>query len=104
MEELFELAVGLDGDGEHLAPTRPLKRSTMPLVCGVWGLVGGAAPSAAQALAKARGEAAAVVGQDMGDAEGESRGGFAQKGDGARLGLSSLTARWTERERRSMAT
>ncbi len=35
-------------------------------------------------------EAAAIVGQHMGEAEGEGGGGLAEKGDGAALGLTIL--------------
>src|SRR5918997_6825419 len=65
-------------------------------------------------LGEGRGEAAAVVGQHVGEAEGKSGRGLAQ-GPRQCLGRrrpamalfsvsSSLTARCTERERRSMAT
>src|SRR3954467_7199584 len=66
---------------------RPLKRSTMPLVCGVRGLVWRyCAPSSAQA-AEGLGEAAAVVCQYMCHAERQGSGSFMQKGDGAGFGL-----------------
>ncbi len=53
-QELLELAVGVDVIPNPSLPMRALQRSTMPLVCGVWGLVWrSCAPRSAQALAKA---------------------------------------------------
>ena len=34
-KELLEIAVGVDGDPQHLVADAALKRSTIPFVCGV---------------------------------------------------------------------
>ncbi len=85
--------------------TRPLKRSTMPLVWGERGLVWRySAPSSAQALAKAAVKQLPLSVSTWVRRKGKAAAASRRKATALLVVSSSLTARWTERERRSMAT
>ncbi len=87
-QQLLELLVGPDGDAEHLAADAAVEAlhhavRVRRIGFGVAVLRAefGAGPG------EGRGEAAAVVGQHVGEAEGEGGRGLPQEGDGAPLGL-----------------
>src|SRR5919199_6302857 len=68
-------------------PMRPLKRSTMPLVCGVRGLIWRySAPSSVQTLAKAWVKQLPCLSIHVSCGR-ESSGRFAQESDGTGFGL-----------------
>ena len=102
--QLFKGAVRVDVDVEHLADdpsveafnhtSAGLRRPRLGVA-----ILG---PRAAEAFKRER-EAVVVVGQHVCKAEWELDGCLAQEDDGAFLVSSSLTARWTVREQRSMA-
>src|SRR6185369_1468368 len=90
-QELFELMVGTDGDGEHLGADAAIEaldqaiglwcaRLDMTIVC----------PELGADLGKGLGEAAAVACQYVCHAEGQSRGRFAQESDGTGFGFVGL--------------
>ena len=67
---------------------RPLNRLTMLLVGGVRGFVWQyCATQRGASFSKGRGETAAIVGQHVGEPEGEGGSGLAQEGNGAFLGF-----------------
>ena len=67
---------------------RPLKRSTMPLVCGERGLVWRyCAPSSAQTLAKAGVKQLPLSVRTCVMRKGKAAGCFTQEGDGTRFGF-----------------
>src|SRR5512142_2376673 len=69
------------------ATMRPLKRSTMPLVCGVRGLIWRySAPSSAHTLAKAWVKQLPLSVNTC-HAAGQGSGGFAQESDGTGFGF-----------------
>jgi hypothetical protein len=114
-QHLFEVLVERDGDAEHLAADPAVEALHHAVRVG---RVGPGMPvfrvEFGAGLGEGRGEAAAVVGQHVGEPEGEGRRGLAvgprhclgrrRPAMALRSVSSSLTARWTERERRSMAT
>src|SRR3954453_9961810 len=82
---------------------RPLKRSTRPLVCGVRGLIWRyAAPSSAQTLAKAWVKQLPLSVNTCVMRKGKAAAASRRKAMALASVSSSLTARWTERGRRSM--
>ena len=86
-------------------PTRPLKRSTMPLVCGDRGRVWRyAAPSSAQARAKRGVKQLPLSVSTWVSRNGKAAAASRRKAIALFSVSSSLTARCAERERRSMAT
>ncbi len=86
-------------------PTRPLNRSTMPLVWGGYGLVCRySAPSSWQTLAKAGVKQEPLSVSTWVGRKGKAAAASRKNAMALFSVSSSLTARWTERERRSMAT
>src|ERR1700712_4963365 len=88
MQELFELGVGVDGDGEHLGTDAAVE--ALDHAVGLRRARLGVAILRSKfgtSLGKSLGEAAAVICQYMRHAKGKSSGGFTQKGDSACLGL-----------------
>src|SRR3954454_283441 len=82
---------------------RPLKRSTMPLVCGVRGLIWRySAPSSAQTLAKAWVKQLPLSVNTCVMRKGNATAASRRKAMALASVSSSLTARWTERERRAV--
>src|SRR3954451_21992111 len=80
-------------------PIRPLKRSTMPLVCGEYGLVWRySAPSSAQTLAKAAVKQLPLSVSTWVRRKGKAAAASRRKAMALFSVSSSLTARWTERE------
>ena len=86
-------------------PTRPLKRSTMPLVWGVRGRVWRYwAPSSAQTLAKTGVKQLPLSVSMWVRRKGKAWAASRRRAMALASVSSSLTARWTERDLRSMAT
>ncbi len=86
-------------------PTRPLNRSTMPLVWGEYGLVCRySAPSSWQTLAKAGVKQLPLSVSTWVRRKGKAAAASRRKAMALLSVSSSLTARCTEREQRSMAT
>ena len=87
-QELFELIVRIDGDGEHFgddAAIEPLDHAI-----GLWCArldMAIRCPELGTDLGKSLGEAAAIVCQYMCHAEGKRSGRFAQKRDGTGFGF-----------------
>lgn len=105
-EQPLQVAVAGDGDADHLAldpAVEALGHAVGARRVGPGLAVLDAELAAAPLEALGR-EAAAAIGQDAGDAEREGRERLLQEGPRAASVSSSLTARCTERERRSMAT
>ena len=87
-QQLLELAMGPEGDAEHLGADAAVEALDHAVGLGrsgtgvtILGAKGGTGTG------EGGGEAAAVVGQHVGEAERERRRGLAQEGDGALLGL-----------------
>ena len=90
------------------APRRPLKRSTMPLVSCRWSAVCGGGGDATRRRGRRKPWKAGVKHLPLSVSTGVRRKQAAAASRGKAMALfsvsSSLTARWTERERRSRAT
>ena len=87
-EQLLKLGMRVDGDTEHLAADAAIE--ALHHAVGLRRVRLGMSVLRAKLradLGKGGGEATAVVGQHMGEAEGEGGRGLAEKGDGALLGL-----------------
>jgi hypothetical protein len=95
-----------DRDAEHLALDPAVEALDHPVRPGRVGpgLAVLDAELAAGLLEALGGEAAAAVGEHVRDPEREGRERLPRKARALASVSSSLTARWTERERRSMAT
>src|SRR4051812_20471410 len=105
-QQPLQVAVAGDGDAEHLPLHAPVEALDHPVRArrvgpGLAVLHAELAAALLEALGR---EAGAAVGQQVRDPEREGGERLLQERPGAGLGLLSLTARWTERERRSMAT
>src|SRR3954451_18735738 len=87
-QELFELVVRVDGDGEHFGDDAAIE--ALDPAIGLWRArldVAIRCPEFGTDLGKGLGEAAAVVYQYMCHAEGKSVGSLAQESDGTGFGF-----------------